>query len=156
MADNPSAASSLRHYLVNERKIARRVRADIILAEKANQLYRDSGYGDLITFEEDIARIAALILVIAESAGSLAELGAFASTDAIRRSLAILIRTNHYDAESFVRYGPVEKARREDSDRIGVYPWRTSKNDLLIKSTAKPHVRSISNFLNNLIDKTHK
>jgi hypothetical protein len=55
-----------------------------VLAEDAIQLFRDSDYDDLISFEEDVARIAAIVLVIAESAGSLAELGAFASNDTIK------------------------------------------------------------------------
>ena len=59
----------MRHYLLNERKIGRRLKADIVLAETANQLYRDTAYKDLITFEEDIAKISALVLVIAESSG---------------------------------------------------------------------------------------
>lgn len=46
----------MRHYLLNERKIGRRLKADIVLAETANQLYRDTAYKDLITFEEDIPR----------------------------------------------------------------------------------------------------
>jgi hypothetical protein len=55
-----------------------------VLAEDAFRLFRDSDYSDLISFEEDLARIASVVLVIAESAGSLAELGAFASNDTIR------------------------------------------------------------------------
>jgi hypothetical protein len=156
IGSDPKKTLSLRQYLLNERKISPRIRSNIILAETANQLYRDSGYVDLITFEEDIARISALVLVIAESPGSLAELGAFASRDAIRRSLAILIRTTHYEQESFIRYGPIEKLHKEDSDRVGVYPWRTTKTGLLVKSSARSHVRSITTFTNKLLDRIHK
>lgn len=152
MSKDPKAAGSLRHYLFNEKRISKRLKASVVLAEAANQLYRDTAYGDLISFEEDIARISALILVIAESAGSLAELGAFASIDIIRNSLAVLIRTDHYEAESFVRYGPVERLRRENSLRVGVYPWRTRGNNSLIKATASPHVANIISFVNGIIN----
>jgi hypothetical protein len=68
-------AISLRDYLYRVRNIEGRLAGGIILAEEATQLYRDSHYRDLISFEEDIARIAAIVLVIPESPGSLAELG---------------------------------------------------------------------------------
>lgn len=68
---------SLRHYLLDERGIRSRLKASVILAEEANQLYRDSDYSDLISFEEDIAQVSALVLLIAESAGSLAGIGCF-------------------------------------------------------------------------------
>src|SRR5436190_6776347 len=51
----------------------------VVLAEDANPLTTDAGYGDLLSFESDIAQVVGLILLFAESAGSLAELGAFAA-----------------------------------------------------------------------------
>jgi hypothetical protein len=127
-------ACSLRHYLLNERKVGPRIHADIVLAEKATKLYRDTAYKDLISFEEDIACISAMVLLVAESAGSLAELGAFAALESIRRSLTVLIQTEHETQESFVRYGPIEKIKKEDEGRIGVFPWRLRKDRTLIKS----------------------
>jgi hypothetical protein len=85
--DKEAKAKNLRDYLFRVRQIADKY--NIVLAEKATQLFRDSEYDDLISFEEDIARIAAVVLVIAESPGSLAELGAFAGLDpAIHRNKA--------------------------------------------------------------------
>jgi hypothetical protein len=75
--DKSAKAKNLRDYLFRVKQIA--TKYDIVLAEKATQLFRDSEYDDLISFEEDVARIAAVVLVIAESPGSLAELGAFTS-----------------------------------------------------------------------------
>jgi hypothetical protein len=71
------STGSLRHYLLQDKQIGKKIDAEIILAEQANQLYRDTSYYDLITFEEDIARISAMVLLIAESPGSLAELEHF-------------------------------------------------------------------------------
>ena len=44
--------------------------AHFVYAESATQLYRDSKYKDLIAFEEDIAQISDIVLIIGESAGS--------------------------------------------------------------------------------------
>jgi hypothetical protein len=87
LSDDDNGASSMRHYLLRQRRIGKRLKGHVILAEAANQLYRDTDYHDLITFEEDIAKISAMVLVVAESAGSLAELGAFASNDITKQSL---------------------------------------------------------------------
>ncbi|RVQ68764.1 hypothetical protein EKN06_00575 [Croceicoccus ponticola] len=148
MQDAPHAACSLRHYLLRDRRIAPRLKADVVLAEEANQLYRESDYGDLISFEEDISKIAALILLIAESAGSLAELGAFAAVPSIRKRLAVLIQSEHEEAESFVRYGPLERLKSEDDRRLAAIPWILNKKSALIKQTAAPHVSDIVGFIN--------
>jgi hypothetical protein len=138
----------MRHYLLTQRRIARRLKADVILAEAANQLYRDTDYHDLITFEEDIARISAMVLVVAESAGSLAELGAFASNEITRQSLTIIMQEEFADAESFIRFGPVQRIKKDDDARVGFYPWKTNRKGDLIKGSAKPHVKAIVDFIN--------
>jgi hypothetical protein len=125
----------------------------IVLAEKANQLYRETTYGDLITFEEDIARIASVVLVIAESAGSLAELGAFTSSDVIRPALRIIIPNHHATTESFVRYGPVERIKKHNRENLGVYPWKQHASGGLNVSTAKPHYKEIVTFINGHLDR---
>lgn len=153
MGANPKVPCSLRHYLLNDREIGSRLKAKVILAERANQLYRDTEYKDLISFEEDIARISALVLLIAESAGSLAELGAFASIDSIRANLAVLIQTSHNESESFVRYGPIQRLKIEDERRVGVYPWTINKGGNVVKSSIRSHVSRITAFVNTIISR---
>lgn len=148
------SAGSLRHYLLNDRKIGERLKGGILLAEKANELYRDSEYEDLISFEEDIAQISSLVLLIAESAGSLAELGAFASIEAIRDRLAVIIQTEYEGAESFVRFGPIERIKNDDDRRVGAFPWRLRKNSTLIRTSIKAHVREVVSFINGMILRT--
>ena len=138
---------NLRDYIYRVRRM--RSPYEVVLAEEATQLYRDTSYGDLISFEEDIARIAAVVLVIAESAGSLAELGAFASNDTIRKALRVMIQEKHETDESFIRYGPVERVKKTKREYLGVYPWRAHANGRLIISSVKPHYREIMKFIND-------
>lgn len=147
--ENSARAANLRDYLFRVRGIGSRF--EIVLAEAANQLFRDSEYGDLISFEEDIARIASVVLVIAESPGSLAELGAFTSNETIRNALGVVIQQQHAVAESFVRYGPVERLKRLRRDSLAVYPWRTHANGSLNISSTKPHYNQIVKFLDDQI-----
>lgn len=142
---------SLRHYLLNERKIEARLDGNVILAEAANQLYRDSSYTDLITYEEDIAKISRVILLIAESAGSLAELGAFSSSEQIKKKLSVLMQQKYFDAESFVRFGPIERLQKDDESRVAFFPWRVNGKGRVVKASIKDHVPEIIRFINQKI-----
>jgi len=72
----------------------------------------------------------------------------------IRSNLSVLIQTEVEKAESFVRYGPIEKIMNEDRLHIGVYPWKLNKRGALIKASARPHVADVVRFINNLIRKS--
>ena len=135
-SDENAKAKNLRDYLFRVRQIANRY--NIVLAEKATQLFRDSEYDDLISFEEDVARIAAVVLVIAESPGSLAELGAFTANDTIRNALRVVIQQQHEIAESFVRYGPIERIKNAKRANLAVYPWRLHADGTL--TSAQPNL----------------
>ena len=145
---NPNyKASSLRDYLYRVRPTQARLRTELVLAEKATQLYRDTHYADLISFEEDIARIAAVVLVIAESPGALAELGAFATNDAISRVLRIILQEKYASSESFIRFGPVRRIENRDREFVGFFPWRVHRNGVLVIRSAQPHYVDIVRFI---------
>jgi hypothetical protein len=150
LATDGAKPLNLRDYIYRYRRL--RSPYEIVLAEKATQLYRDTNYTDLISFEEDIARIAAVVLVIAESAGSLAELGAFASNDTILKALRVMIKEKHESDESFIRYGPVERVKKAKREYLGVYPWRDHANGNLIVSSVRPHYTEIRRFINDNIE----
>jgi hypothetical protein len=150
---NATDPVSLRHYLLKERKIEARLDGKVILAEAANQLYRDTSYTDLITYEEDIAKISRIIFLIAESAGSLAELGAFSSSHQIKKKLSVAIQQQYFNAESFVRFGPIKRLESEDPDRVAYFPWRVNGKGRVIKSSIRDHVPEIIRFVNDRIAK---
>jgi hypothetical protein len=90
--------------------------------------------------------------VIAESAGSLAELGAFTSNDTIRESLRVVIPRHHETDESFVRYGPIQRLKNERREKLGVYPWTVHAKGGLNVSSVKPHYRSLVSFIKGHLD----
>lgn len=150
-------AKSLRDYLYRHRSIESEIAATVVLAEEANQLYRDTTYGDLITFEEEIARIASIVLVIAESPGSLAELGAFASNDTIRKALRVIVQEKYWDVESFIRYGPLQRVYSANESHVGVYPWTILPTGHLDADEAAKHYAAIADFVRrelNAVDKS--
>ncbi len=141
----------LRDYLFRIKRLGDRM--DIVLAEAANQLYRDTEYRDLISFEEDVARIASVVLVISESPGSLAELGAFSSNPTIRHALRVVAQSQYETTESFIRYGPIERMIKDDRGFVGFYPWRTNRLGKLVASSAKPHAREIVRFIQDHLNR---
>jgi hypothetical protein len=145
--DTAAKPINLRDYLLRYKPM--RSPYPIILAENATQVYRDADYHDLITLEEDLARIAAIVLVIAESAGSLAELGAFASNEYIKPVLRVVIQEEFYKAESFVRYGPIQRIKNDRREYVGVYPWGSTKNGKITIRSVRAHLRSITSFINS-------
>ncbi|KQX40004.1 hypothetical protein ASD04_04980 [Devosia sp. Root436] len=151
--DEAKTPVSLRHYLLFEKKIEPKIQAKIILADRANQIYRDTEYRDLISFEEDIALISASVMVITESAGSLAELGAFTANQVTRRHVAIISQTEFSQAESFVRYGPIERVKRDDEERVAFIPWRINGKGHVVKSSVAEHVSNIVSFINETVGK---
>ncbi len=149
-----SAPICLRDYLVRIRGVEKKLGHPIVLAENAQQIYRDTSYPDLITFEEDIAKIAAVVLVISESAGALAELGAFSSTPDILNALRVLISEENHEQESFVRFGPIKRVEEIDRERIGVFPWRVNKSGQIIQASVKADYVEIVNFLKGHVEST--
>lgn len=72
-----------------------------------------SGYDDLLTFERDACHLARAIVLIPESPGSLAELGALAVDDSIVRRLLVVVQRRYLEAparESFLNLGPLKRA----------------------------------------------
>ena len=79
----------------------------IILAEAADPLTTEAGYNDLFLFESDIAQIVGLILLFVESAGSIAELGAFAALGSVAPSILAVLSDLYYEQSSFIKRGPI-------------------------------------------------
>lgn len=116
-----SARHVLYHELVSGRHsdLASRLK----VAEDIQDWFRDGKYGDLVTFEEHLAGLSSVILLIVESPGSIAELGAFAVTPAISGRLIALIDEQHFEADSFIRLGPINRLESETARKVSVHDW---------------------------------
>lgn len=144
---------NLRDYLYRIKKIEEHF--NVILAEDAVDLYRLTSYSNLIEFEEDIARVSSLVVLISESAGSLAELGSFASSDIIRPTLRVIMSEDHSKAHSFVRLGPVKLVEFHRRESLGVFPWKSHrKNGWLNVASVRSHYTSIRRYIVNQLKLT--
>lgn len=80
-------------------------------------------YPDLLLLETDLASLTAVLVLITESAGSLAELGSFSCIPEIASKLLVFIDNAHYEADSFIRLGPIKRLEKQYGRDIRVYPF---------------------------------
>lgn len=140
----PSRPLSVRDFLLRFRATFRTIDCNVVLAEDATQLYRDSKFQDLISFEEGVAQIAALILIVAESPGALAELGAFTLSEAIAPNLKVILNDRFATDESFIRHGPLRRLQNRYDDSVSFYPWSETKH------TGQPTKRSLASIYGDI------
>lgn len=77
-----------------------------------------SGYSDLSEFENDIASLSSIIVIILESPGALTELGLFFANPKLRKKMVVVVHSKHHDSESFIKFGllsPLEKASKGEA-----------------------------------------
>jgi hypothetical protein len=83
----------------------------LILAEDVEAFLPRGEYQELLEFESDIAQISELLLLFSESAGSLAELGAFVMDDEVAPCMMVVIDNDNYSRDSFIKLGPLYTLR---------------------------------------------
>lgn len=71
---------------------------------------------DLLELEEYFASVARIIVIVSESPGSFAEMGAFTSNKKIQKKILIVTQEKHYKSNSFIRYGIIQHLQGEKTD----------------------------------------
>lgn len=123
--NNAVPLRSVRHMIYHELTSGRHgdIAARLKLAEEIQDWFRDGNYRDLLTFEEHLAGLSAVIVLVVESPGAIAELGAFSMSDAFLERLLVLVAEIHYESESFIRLGPLRRIENFSDEAVMVYDW---------------------------------
>lgn len=88
-----------------------------VLAESAmNWPDAKSFTSDFLELEEYFAAAVKLILIISESPGAFAEMGAFVSNKKIKTRVLVVTQESHYKAHSFIRYGVIQHLQGKSLD----------------------------------------
>ena len=95
----------------------------IRVAEHYKDWSHDSIYRDLVSFEQHLAELSSVIVLVLESPGSIAELGLFSILEAFQRKLLIFIETDHYKSASFIKLGPVDYLEKMHSNSAECHRW---------------------------------
>jgi len=109
----------------------------ITLAEEFKDWIHDGVYKDLLVFEDDIAHISSLIVIVLESPGALAELGLFVKNKILNKKIIVFVNEDHYSSDSFIKLGPLRYLQAIKERNVCAYPWDTdiSKLDATIKDS---------------------
>jgi hypothetical protein len=94
---------------------------DLFYAEKVWEEIAGLKQRDALQMEEDLAKLADLIIVIVESAGTFAELGAFSLSPGLRKKLLPIVDEQYQDKPSFITNGPLHWIDAESSFRPTIY-----------------------------------
>lgn len=111
-----SPRDTVRDYL-------RRRRHDLRLfyAERVWEHIAATGGRSALEMEADLASLADLVIIVVESPGTFAELGAFSLSDPLRVKLLPLVDKKYADAESFIANGPLMWIDRESQFAPTIY-----------------------------------
>lgn len=100
----------LNHFAVAKLQLAESMRSP----EEFPDWLHDSKYNDLLEFEFDLAHLSTYVVIILETAGSIAELGAFAVEPSCKDKVLVVIEEEHYKKESFIKLGLLKRFKNEN------------------------------------------
>ncbi|MGR6874714.1 retron St85 family effector protein [Pseudomonas sp. HK3] len=129
-------ATSIRSaFLSHISKVGCDTADQVTLAENFKDWIHDSVYKDLLDFENDIALISSLIVIILESPGALAELGLFVRNHSLNQKLIIFVNDEHYGSQSFISLGPLRYLEALKKNTVCAYPWDVNDLDESLKDS---------------------
>ena len=88
------------------------------LAEQINRSFEDDGFSNLLELEERIAVFCDSIVLFVESPGSIAELGAFATSELLRQKTIAIISSTYPRKGTFIADGPVRRLANDRKDAV--------------------------------------
>ena len=118
-ADSTSPASGREQLLRYAEKYFKH--GTFFRAEDAFSVLLRSTRDDYLSIEEKIADYADCVVIINESPGATAELGAFASNDKVVRKLLVVNPKDYLGRQSFINLGPIAKADKRSLFRATIH-----------------------------------
>lgn len=117
-APQSESAISLRHAVAISD-----TRFELFRPEEIKDWHADSLFSNLMSFEKELASICSLVVIILESEGALAELGAFSQLSELSEKI-IAIRSSLYaNHPSFINLGILRFITAQNETAVKSYPW---------------------------------
>ncbi len=121
-----SVRDAIHRELGKDSKIEPRIR----VAEDYKDWSHEATYRDLISFERHLAELSSVIVLVLESAGSIAELGLFSAIDEFKRKLLIFVETDYYQSNSFIKLGPIDYLEKNYDNTAECHRWMQGRGRL--------------------------
>jgi len=121
-----SIRDAIHRELGKDRALERRIR----VAEDYKDWSHEATYRDLVSFERHLAELSSVIVLVLESAGSIAELGLFSVIDEFKKKILIFVETSFYQNESFIKLGPIDYLEKFHDNPAECHRWMEGKGGL--------------------------
>jgi hypothetical protein len=125
------------------------LKKSIKLVEHYKDWYENAHYDNLLTFEEDLIQLASLTVIILESAGAIAELGAFCINEKINQNLVIALSEKHFKEKSFITLGPLKQLEKHAEHAAWIYEWDYSDIENTAKTELPILAKDIEEYVKN-------
>lgn len=122
----------------------------IVLAEHFTDWIHDATYNNLMEFEDDIAHISSLIIIVLESPGALTELGIFVKDSKLESKMLVLLTEEHNEQDSFISLGPLRHLKNINNISVCPYPW----NKHNVNESIEKHLPNINNDIETSLQKS--
>jgi hypothetical protein len=132
---------------------------NLFLPEFIQEWGFDALFKNLMDYEKELASVSSLVIIILESAGSIAELGAFTQLPELSEKLIVIKSLDYGDENSFIDLGILRYLRSNNGDhRVKKYNWlpKTKQGEAKIDNDIADHVLQDINEELNKIKKNPK
>lgn len=113
----------------------------------------DGIFKNLMDYEADLAGICSLVVIVLESPGSIAELGAFSQLKDLSKKIIVINSSDFDESTSFINLGILRLISEKHPSSIKSYPWsipRLNENPLIPMHVVEDAIRDISEELDEL------
>ncbi|HEP9383581.1 TPA: retron St85 family effector protein [Pseudomonas aeruginosa] len=110
----------------------------------------DGIFKNLMDFESDLASICSLVVIILESPGALAELGAFSQLPDLSKKLIVINSSDYRGRNSFINLGILRFIADDHPAGVKTYPWSVSDPSSISKDVLGDVVEDIQEELSGL------
>jgi len=121
--DEENKIVSLRHALVNSHDHT----LELFRPEDVTDWQTDANFHNLIDLEVELAAICSLVIIILESPGAIAELGAFSQLEEFQGKIILINNEQDTLKDSFINLGLVRHVTAYSSREPKTFPWDKSR-----------------------------
>ena len=147
---NSKPRNRLRDYLRKQKPALQ-----IFYAERVWELISSNPGLGALKMESDLAALSDMVVIIVESAGTFAELGAFSHVEALRKKLLPIVDIAYKGANSFINTGPIRWIDQESDFRPTIWAKQAQILDCVpelenkIDTIPKPKPTKVSDLVNS-------